>query len=86
MTSIRGRKIEDVANDKATSRLSIFQPVIQYGFAGMAVVLLMFIGWMLHANEQRFNKLLDLQRETNQVIERNTAAIQELSRVVHDKL
>lgn len=66
--------------------LKILQPVVQYGFAGLCVLLLAMIGWQMHCNDQRFDKLLDMQRETNQVIERNTAAIGELSRVVHDKL
>jgi len=64
----------------------ILEPVIQYGFAGLSVLLLAMIRWMQRGADRRFDKILDFQRETNQVIERNTAAIQELSRLVHDKL
>ena len=65
---------------------AIFQPVMQGGFACFSVLLLAVVAWTIHTNNQRFDRLLDTQRETNQVIERNTAAIQELSRMVHDKL
>lgn len=70
----------------AGGRSPIWQPVMQYGFAGLCVLLLGMIGWQQHRMDQRFDRLLEIQRETNQVIERNTAAIQELARVVHDKL
>jgi hypothetical protein len=72
----------------------LLQPVVQFGFAGLCVVLLAMMGWQMHTNDQRFDALMKIQRETNQVIERetnevierNTAAIGELSRVVHNKL
>ncbi|KKM65699.1 hypothetical protein LCGC14_1488690 [marine sediment metagenome] len=62
---------------------AIFQPLIQGGFACFSVLLLGVVVWMMNKNDQRFDKLLLIQQETNQVIERNTAAIVELSRVVH---
>ena len=64
-------------------RLALLQPVIQYGFAGMSVILLAIIVWLVDRSD---NYMYNIQKETNQVIERNTAAIQELGRIVHDKL
>ena len=76
-----------MSNSLPSGRLAlVLQPVIQYGFAGLSVLLLAMICWMQHGVDRRFDNILELQRETNQVIERNTAAIQELSRLVHDKL
>lgn len=74
-----------MANNNGT-KLSILQPIMQKGFAGMCVILLGILVWTMNKADQRFNKLIDMQKETNQVIERNTAAIVELSRVVVDKL
>ena len=65
------------------TRFSILQPMMQYGFAGMCAVLLAILVWMMNKNDQRFDKLLDMQRETIQVIERNTAAFEDWSRVAH---
>ncbi len=62
---------------------AIFNPLIQSGFACFSVLLLGVVAWTIHTNDQRFDKLLEIQTETNQVIERNTAAIVDLSRVVH---
>ena len=69
-----------------SGKLGLFAPVMQYGFAGFCVVLLGMICWMQQRSDANFDKLLQMQGQTNQVIERNTAAIGELSRVVHDKL
>ncbi len=67
------------------TRFSILRPMMQGGFAGMCGVLLGILVWMMNKNDQRFDKLLEMQSQTNQVIERNTAAIVELSRVVHSR-
>ena len=61
---------------------AIFRPLIQGGFAVFSVLLLGLLAWTIHVDNQRFDKLLDTQRETIQVVERNTAALHELSRVV----
>ena len=58
------------------------QPIAQLGFAGLCVALLGIIVWMISINESRIDKILQLQTETNKVIQGNTAAIQELSRMV----
>ncbi|MDO8303435.1 MAG: hypothetical protein Q7T18_09355 [Sedimentisphaerales bacterium] len=47
---------------------SIMQPIIQYGFAGMCVVLLGILVWLI-------SKLLAILEKTNQVIAANTDAI-----------
>jgi hypothetical protein len=44
------------------------QPIIQYGFAGMCVVLLGILVWLI-------SKLLAILEKTNQVIAANTDAI-----------
>lgn len=44
------------------------QPIIQYGFAGMCVVLLGILVWLI-------SKLLAILEKTNQVIAANTEAI-----------
>lgn len=62
---------------------AILKPLVQTGFAFFSVLLLAVVAWTIHTNDRRFDRLLETQRETNQVIERNTAAITELSRVVH---
>ena len=74
-----------MANSNA-AKFSILQPMMQYGFAGMCAVLLGILVWTMNRNDQRFDKVLEMQKETNLVIERNTAAIADLARVVHDKL
>jgi len=63
-----------------SGRLAILQPIMQYGFAGMCAVLLGMIVWMQHRADGRFDKLLEIQRESHSVIERNTAAIEALAR------
>ena len=47
---------------------SIMQPIIQYGFAGMCVVLLGILVWLI-------SKLLAILEKTNAVIAANTDAI-----------
>lgn len=80
-----------MANNTTKTGLSILQPIMQYGFAGMSAVLLGILVWTMHRTDQRFDQVLEMQRETNQVIERNTqvtertiTAIQDLSRLVRD--
>jgi len=60
----------------------ILQPVMQYGFAGTTAVLLAIVVWMTDCAEGKFDQVLEMQRETNQVIEHNTAAITALARSV----
>ena len=67
-------------------KLSIFQPILQYGFAGFSMLLLAVVCWQIDKTDTYMESMMSVQGETNQVIERNTAAIRELSRVVHDKL
>jgi len=67
-------------------KFNILQPIFQYGFAGLCGVLLIIMCWQMNCRERQYDKLLEMQSETNQVIERNTSAIQELGRIVHDKL
>jgi len=64
-------------------------PIIQYGFAGLSVVLIVIIVWLIA-------KLLKLLGQTNAIIAANTEAIRDvdertrdemkLMRTVHDKL
>ena len=61
----------------------ILQPIVQYGFAGTTAVLLGIVVWQVKCSEDRFDKVLEMQKATNQVIERNTAAIANLAEVVH---
>jgi hypothetical protein len=75
--------MSNVANGALTKAgQAIFKPVMQGGFAVFSVLLLGVLTWVIYTNNQRFDKLLDTQRETNQVVERNTAAVNELSRLV----
>jgi hypothetical protein len=56
---------------------------MQYGFAGMTAALLGIVVWMVDRGDCKFEQMLQSQRETNQVIERNTAAIEALKDVVY---
>jgi len=47
---------------------TIMSPVIQYGFAGLSVVLLVILVWLIR-------ELLTVLKENNRVIATNTAAI-----------
>ena len=60
----------------------ILQPIMQYGFAGMTAVLLGIVVWMVDRSDCNFDKVIEMQRQTNQVIERNTAAIAALADLV----
>jgi len=74
----------------------LMSPVIQYGFAGFAVVLLGVIVWMLKQWQPMHTEQLALQSETNKIIAANTATIDkmcaasgsqvELLQEVHDLL
>lgn len=64
------------------SNATILQPIVQYGFAGMTAVLLGIVVWMVDRSDCNFDKVLEMQRQTNQVIERNTAAIAALADLV----
>jgi hypothetical protein len=61
---------------------NFLQPIIQYGFAGTTAALLAIVVWMVDCAESKFEQVLKMQKETNQVIERNTAAITTLVRSV----
>jgi hypothetical protein len=67
-------------------KLAIFQPMIQYGFAGLSVILIGVIVWMIDRSDRWRQDTLTIQRETNQVIERNTSAFIEFRRVMNDKM
>ena len=66
------------------NKLTILQPIMQYGFAGMCAALLGIVVWMVDRGDCRFDTILEMQRETNQVIERNTAAIATLADSLHN--
>ncbi len=68
------------------SKFSLLQPVVQAGFAGFSVLLLGIVCWQVNNADACMKSMMHTQVKTNQVIERNTAAINELSRVVHNKL
>lgn len=68
-----------------TEKLPLLSPIMQYGFAGTTAVLLGIICWMIDRTDQRFDKVIEMQKATNQVIERNTAAIASLADVVHSQ-
>ena len=67
----------------------LLQPVIQYGFLGLSVVLLCIIVWLI-------KQLLIVLKATNEIIAANTATTNDLvlivgdlmalSRSIHDKL
>ena len=66
--------------------VGILKPIFQYGFAGFCALLLGIICWRMYCGDQQFRELMTLQSQTNTVIEQNTSAIRELSRIVMDKL
>ena len=53
--------------------------VIQYGFAGLSIILLSFIFWLVR-------QLIMLLKENNKVISENTAAINNLTKNSNDQL
>lgn len=52
--------------------LQTWSPVIQYGFAGFSVLLLMMIVWLV-------KQLLRVLQETNEIIRRNTEALNSMN-------
>lgn len=50
---------------------TVLSPIIQYGFAGMCVILMAFSFWMVKS-------LITMSSQSNQVIAANTAALQTL--------
>lgn len=66
--------------------MAILKPFFQAGFAGLCVVLLGIIVWRMQCADEQFSRLMLHQAKTNTVIEHNTSAIRDLSRVVMDKL
>lgn len=65
---------------------ALLAPVMQYGFAGFAALLIGVVVWQMNLNNQQFDRLLEIQRESTTVIEGNTSAIKDLGRIVHEKL
>lgn len=57
----------------------ILEPVIQYGFAGLSVVLLAFVFWLTRT-------LIGVLQRTGEIIQANTAAIRSLSEQTRDEL
>lgn len=70
----------------ANGKLPILKPIFQYGFAGFAGLLLLIICWRMYVGDRQFRESMQLQAQTNAVIEQNTVAIRDLSRIVLDKL
>jgi len=66
----------------SNGNISILQPIVQYGFAGTTALLLGIVVWMVNRSDCNFDKVIEMQRQTNQVIERNTAAIAALGDLV----
>jgi hypothetical protein len=66
----------------SNGKLNVLQPVMQYGFAGVTAVLLGIVVWMVDRSDRKFDQMLAMQQQTNQVIERNTAAIVKLGELV----
>lgn len=52
------------------------KPIMQLGFAGLCVILIGMICWMISNNEARVDKILEMQQSTNQVIAANNQAMQ----------
>lgn len=72
---------------RGNGKLSLISnPIVQAGFAGLCVVLIGIICWRMYCGDQQFRDLMVMQGQTNSVIEKNTAAIRDLSRIVMDKL
>ena len=65
-----------MANENPISPL--MNPVVQYGFAGFAVVLLGIIVWLMTSVMTLQKDVMALQKDTIQVIDRNTGAINEM--------
>ena len=57
----------------------VTQPLVQYGFAGFAAVLLGLVIWLIR-------KLLGVLERNSEVIARNTDAIRDLTSMTHDLL
>ena len=54
-------------------------PIVQWGFAGLSVVLIGIIVWLI-------NKLMQLLEKTNGIIAQNTDAIREVAALTRDEL
>ena len=59
--------------------VSVMTPVIQFGFAGLSLILIAIIVWLIR-------QLLTLLGETNKIIAANTAAISGIAVQVADEL
>ena len=62
-----------------TEPTNIMTPIVQYGFAGLCVVLLGILVWLI-------KELLVILKENNRVISANTQAIQQVDRHSADAL
>lgn len=59
--------------------LHLAVPAIQYGFAGMCVLLLIFIFMQSRQAATQTNQLIELVKETNKVISDNTIAFRDFT-------
>jgi len=57
--------------NETPSSLTIMAPLLQYGFAGMCVILIGIIIWLI-------NRLLGILEKTNNIIAENTSAISQV--------
>jgi hypothetical protein len=57
----------------------LLTPIFQWGFAGLAAILLVIIVWMI-------KKLLEQLANSNAIIAENTMVIRELTRLTTDEL
>jgi len=72
--------------DTTNGRTAIFKPLMQGGFAVLSVLMLAVLCWRMQVSDKQLYDLMQLQTATNSVIQENTGAIKDLSRVVMDKL
>jgi len=56
----------------------LINPVVQYGFIGLAPVLLILIVWLIRQLTHVYGLLCRVIEKSNSVIEQNTAAVNEL--------
>ena len=69
--------------EEAAAQSQIWTPVFQYGFAGFSAVLL---GIIVGGGRWLIRQLLDVLKENNKVIDRNTAAINAVEKTTTDDL
>lgn len=67
-----------------SGRLAIWRPMIQFGFAGFCALLLGMQIWLLKRDDQRFEQLLQIQRENHQMQRETNRTIERLSRAIEN--